>query len=364
MAITCSDRRMYLTRLQLLVLLLTISTGGCSEDKGAPSPADSPSVKSANAEVNPTAELRTDQLAAVLLAQFPEYDECPRPDDPGSLRYAARGVDLNDDSKPEVVAIALGREACGSGGCTAFVLRDSGTGYQVVTRITSVSAPILVAADRSSAWHDLFVGVGGGGAESGMRVLRFNGNSYPDNASLAPRVPKNTQTTSVIVDDPATLAAAKQLVPTVCVDTPSATATESIGGLSIGTAARAAKKLLGPPKVISKSELWEADGLYHQTWTYPSAGAVVGLTAANAKGPWSIFTVTLKTPGKLTTRRGIGIGASRKNVLAAYGNAAQPYESLEQGQRTLIVGTEYEALLFSFDLHDRVVQIFLGATAE
>lgn len=345
---TCSNRRTYLTRLPLLVLLLTISTGGYSENKG----------------LVPAAELRTDQLAAVLLAQFPEYDMCPRPDDPGALRYTARGVDLNNDGKPEVVAIALGREACGSGGCTAFVLRDSGTGYQVVTRITSVSAPILVAADRSSDWHDLFVGVGGGGAESGMRVLRFNGTSYPDNASVAPRVPENTQTTPVIVDEPATLSEATQLVPPACVDTLSASATESLGGLKIGSSARTAQKLLGPPKVISKSQLWEADGLYHQTWTYPSAGAVVGLSAANAKGPWSIFSVTLNTPGKLTTTRGIGIGASRKNVLSAYGNSAQPYESVEKGQRTLIVGSEYEALLFIFDSHDKVVRIFLGSTAE
>ena len=345
---TCSNSWTYLSRLPLLALLLTICTGGYSEDKGAV----------------PAAELRTDQLAAVLLAQFPEYDICPRPDDPGSLRYAARGVDLNDDSKPEVIAIALGRDACGSGGCTAFVLRESGAEYQVVTRITSVSAPILVAADRSADWHDLVVGVGGGGAESGMRVLRFNGTSYPDNASLAPSASKSSLTTPVIVDEPATLSMATQLVPPVCVDTLSATATESLGGLSIGTAARTAQKLLGPPKVISKSELWEADGLYHQTWTYPSAGAVVGLTAANAKGPWKLFTVTLKTQGKLTTARGIGIGASRKDVLAAYGNAARPFESLERGQRTLIVGSEYEALVFSFDLHDRVVRIFLGATAE
>ena len=344
----CTNRWTYLTRLPLVVLLLAISTGGYSEDKGLV-PAD---------------RLRTDQLAAVLLAQFPEYDKCPRPDDPGALRYAARGIDLNDDSKPEVVAIVFGRDACGSGGCTAFVLRDSVTGYQLVTRITSASAPILVGADRSANWHDLFIGVGGGGAESGMRVLRFNGNSYPDNASLAPRVPENIQSTPVIVDEPATLAMATMLVPPVCVDTLSATATESLGGLSIGIAARTAQKLLGPPKIISKSELWEADGLYHQTWTYPSAGAVVGLTAANAKGPWSVFTVTLKIPGKLTTTRGIGIGASRKNILAAYGNAAQPYKSVEQRQRSLIVGSEYEALLFSFDSHDRVVRIFLGSTAE
>jgi hypothetical protein len=345
-------------RVRALALLLALANGGCSEDKGAASAAAQQAARA-----NPTGP-RADQLAAALLAQFPEYDECPRPGDAGALRYVAGVVDLNSDGTPEVVALALGREACGSGGCTAFVLRDSGTGYQVVTRITTVSAPILAAADRSAGWRDLIVGVAGGGAEPGARVLRYSGNSYPENASLAPPAGKRAGATPIIADEPATLAVAAALVPPACTEPSSVTATEALGGLRIGAPAGAVEPLLGHPKALGKPELWEADGLYHRTWTFPASGAVVGLSATKAKGPWQVFSLTLKRPGKLTTTRGIGIGTLRKDVLAAYGNAARPGESAEHGPRTLIVGTEYDALVFSFDVRNTVEQIFLGATSE
>lgn len=191
--------------------------------------------------------LRADQLATVLLAQFPEYDTCPRAGDVGALRYAAGSVDLDGSGRAKVVALMLGREACGSGGCTAFVLRDSGTAYQVVTRMTSVSAPILAATGRSNHWRDLIVGVAGGGAETGSRVLRFSGNGYSENASLAPPAGKDAAATPVIASAPAVLAAAPLLVPPTCAETTSVAAGESLGGLYIGSDATA-ERLLGPPK--------------------------------------------------------------------------------------------------------------------
>jgi hypothetical protein len=352
----------------LLALSLSMAAGvGCSQDQDAvpatPQQAAAlPTVPDGSAAGQ--GGLRADQLAAVLLAQFPEYDECPRAGDPGALRYLAGSVDLDGGGRAEVVALTLGREACGSGGCTAFVLRDSGTGYQVVTRMASVSAPILAAATRSDHWRDLIVGVGGGGAEPGARVLRFSGKGYPENASLAPPAGKGVAATPVIADAPTALAAASLLVPAACAETASVAASESLGGLHIGSHAAAAERLLGPPKGRGKSELWEADGLYHREWTYPAAGVVIGLSAPNSQGPWEVFSMHLKAPAKLMTGRGIGIGASRKEVLAAYGRAAEPGESGEPGHSTLTVGTDYDALVFSLNGRNQVAEIFLGALAE
>lgn len=355
---TCSKGMAYRAGIRPIALLLALAAaGGCSEEGGATSATvDKPASEGA-------AVLRADQLAAALLAQFPEYDECARPDDAGALRYVAGGADLNGDGKPEVVALALGREACGSGGCTAFVLRDTGTDYQVVTRITTVSAPILVGGDRSAGWRDLIVGVAGGGAKAGARILHYSGNSYPENASLVPMAAKGANASLLIAD--AQAAAATPLVPAACAETKSVSATEALGGVRIGAPAGAVEPLLGHPKALGKPELWEADGLYHRNWTFPAAGVVVGLSAPKPLGPWQVFSVTLKGAGKkITTARGIGIGASRKEVLAAYGKAAQPGETEEQGRRTVLVGSDYDALVFRFDAHDRVVQIVLGATAE
>jgi hypothetical protein len=357
----------------LALLLALCASNGCSEEKGittsdaanvaAPAPGKAQATP-APTGTRPSTALRADQLATILLAQFPEYDECPRPDDPGALRYAAHSIDLNDDSKPEVIALTLGREACGSGGCTAFVLQDGGTDYQVLTRITTVSLPIKVAESSTAGWRDLIVDVSGGGSESGARVLQYNGRSYPENASLAPQVTKDTRAVAIIADASGAIAHAIPLVPTTCPQDISVTATETLGGFGIGMASKAIKKVLGPPVVTSKPELWEADGLYHQTWSYPNAGVVARLSATTKKGPWKLSSITLKAPGRLTTARGIGIGASRKEVLATYGHAAQAGTSAGPQHRTLIVGSEYDGLVFRFDNNDKVEQIFLGAAAE
>ena len=309
--------------------------------------------------------VRADQLAAVLLAQFPEYADCPRPDDPGALRYIASSTDLNGDGKLEAVALVLGREACGSGGCTAFVLTDTGSKYRLMARITTVSAPIGVSIRRSTGWRDLIVKVAGGGAEAGSRVLRYDGKNYPDNASLAPMAEKETKATPLISDAKESLALATPLTPVACAGASSVTATESLGGLRIGASAGVVEPIFGHPKTLSKPQLWEADGLYHRNWTFPSTGAVVGLSSPNLRGPWTVFSLTLKgTPGKFATARGIKLGASRKDVLAAYGKGTRADGLYQHEPQTILIGSDYDALLFRFDYLDRVIEINLGAAAD
>lgn len=158
---------------------------------------------------------------------------------------------------------------------------------------------------------------------------------------------------------PALGASAPESAPESAADAPSITATESLGGLRIGAASAAVEGLLGAPKSKGKAELWGADGLYHRDLGYPAAGAVIGMSAPAARGPWEVAAITLKPPAALKTSRGIGIGATRKEVTAAYGPAAQSGDS---GQ--LIVGSEFDGLIFSFDRRGRVEEIFLGAAAE
>lgn len=373
MAITSNKSFCRLRFHELALLLALIAGGGCSKEKSAETASATktespPQVKiqaaPLKAGANSSAVLRKDQLSAALLAQFPEYDNCPRPDDLGTLRYAAQAVDLNNDSKAEVVAIAFGREACGSGGCTAFVLQDISFDYQVLTLITTASTPIKVANNQTAGWRDLIIEVSGGGTESGARLLQYNGKNYPENASLAPKAPKELQTITLIGEEDSDLTRTETLTPPACAQKSAPEpADAAIGGLTIGASANTVKKLLGQPKTVSKPELWAADGLYHQSWNYPNAGVVAGLSAPKPEGPWELFSVTLKPPAKLITERGIAIGAAQKDVLAAYGKEAQPGEFTGQ-QQSLIVGSEYQGLIFDFDKTGRVAQIFLGASAE
>lgn len=142
-------------------------------------------------------------------------------------------------------------------------------------------------------------------------------------------------------------------------EAPSVTASEALGGLRIGAKSAAVERLLGAPKSRGKAELWGADGLYHRDLDYPAAGAVIGMSAPETRGPWEVVAITLKAPATLKTARGIGIGATRPGVMAAYGPSAQRGDA---GQ--VIVGSEFDGLIFSFDRRGRVDQIFLGAAAE
>jgi hypothetical protein len=309
-------------------------------------------------------------VASALLAEFPYYDSCPMPDDRGALRCLTGRIDLSGDGRPEVIALVLGRDACGSGGCTAFVLQKRAEGYEVATRITTVSAPILAGPGRTEGWRDLIVEIAGGGAEAGPRLLRFGGGSYPTNASLAPPAAAAAKGARVIIADDGreAIAGAPLLVPPGCTDgpaadAPSVIATETLGGLRVGNDAARVERLLGRPAQRTEPELWGADGLYHREWRFPEQGIVIGLSAPAPKGPWQVGSLTLAPPARLTSARGIGIGATEERVRAAYPEATA---SRRRPGRTpvLTVGSDYDALIFGFDKRGRVDRVFLGAPAE
>lgn len=169
------------------------------------------------------------------------------------------------------------------------------------------------------------------------------------------------------VGEPTAFSAAPGLVTTESDETatagsgegPSVIAAETIGGLSIGAKASAAERLLGPPKTRTKPKLWGADGLYHSDWRYPAAGVLVGTSAPERSGPWEVFSVALKSPAKLKSARGIGIGSTRQELMATYRRDAH-----QDPSGSVLVGNEYDGLMFQFDRHDRVAEIFLGALAE
>ena len=105
-----------------------------------------------------------------------------------SMRYYYDRVDLNKDGNPEALVYLMGSYSCGSGGCTMLVLEPSGQGYELVSKMTLVNPPVLVADQTSAGWKDLVVYVEGGGAEPHYARMQFDGKGYPSNPSVAPEV--------------------------------------------------------------------------------------------------------------------------------------------------------------------------------
>jgi uncharacterized protein YecT (DUF1311 family) len=99
--------------------------------------------------------------------------------------YSAAPVALHDMSE-NVLAYVTGDAYCGSGGCTALLLERDGPSFRIVNRFLIARLPVRVLASTSNGWHDISVGVGGGGMSHHRVILKYNGKKYPGNPSMAP----------------------------------------------------------------------------------------------------------------------------------------------------------------------------------
>ncbi|WP_074928113.1 COG3650 family protein [Enterovibrio norvegicus] len=105
--------------------------------------------------------------------------------DPVTYRWLTQ--DLNQDGQDELLVIT---DWCGSGGCTLLVFANNKGDWQFNSRITLVHLPFQMSNATSQGWHNLIMPVGGGGAKPATHVLKFNGQRYPGNPSIAPEVSK------------------------------------------------------------------------------------------------------------------------------------------------------------------------------
>lgn len=121
--------------------------------------------------------------------------------------------------------------------------------------------------------------------------------------------------------------------------------TEALGILRFGLAAPLVLKSIGQPDSKSKSEVWGADGLEHQTWFYKSKGIKLDMVKSKTL---TIDMITVNAPFNRTTQRGIGIGSTREQVVNAYRKEIDPKEP-ENSTDELVVGTVYNGIILKFE---------------
>ena len=137
---------------------------------------------------------------------------------------------------------------------------------------------------------------------------------------------------------------------------------ESLGGLRLELPGKDVIKLLGEPKQESKLTLQGADGNYVQTWSYPSGGLELGMSAGGKKtGAKTVASITARAPCSLATQQGIKIGSPESATRKAYAAYADHDSPAEPG--VFVVGSIYGGIIFHFD-HGKVSRIFFGAAAE
>lgn len=134
---------------------------------------------------------------------------------------------------------------------------------------------------------------------------------------------------------------------------------ESLNELKIGLNVTELAKVLGEPNEKSKSELWGADGAYHQTFKYSNLGIELDLTGEK-EADKIVNMITIVSPCNYKTNKGISIGSDYRDVEQAY----KDYLDRDFSNSTsLVAGSIYGGLIFGFT-NGRVKTIFIGASAE
>ena len=91
-------------------------------------------------------------------------------------------VDLNNDGLAEVVVHLSGNAFCGTGGCTTLIFEQSGNQYQLVSRIPTSHAPIIVLENTSNGWQDLIVYT----RDASPTLVEFGEDGYGDKIYIEP----------------------------------------------------------------------------------------------------------------------------------------------------------------------------------
>lgn len=134
---------------------------------------------------------------------------------------------------------------------------------------------------------------------------------------------------------------------------------ESLDKLKLGLNVNDLTKILGESIEKSKSELWGADGEYHQTFKYSGLGLELDMIGEKEVDK-IINMITVVSPCDYKTNKGISIGSNYKEVEQAYKDYLNPDFS---NSTSLVAGSIYGGLIFSFE-NGKVKSIFLGASAE
>ncbi|MBK8266492.1 MAG: hypothetical protein IPK80_34845 [Nannocystis sp.] len=138
---------------------------------------------------------------------------------------------------------------------------------------------------------------------------------------------------------------------------------EVIGGLRIGLPAAEVIKLLGEPGKRGRIEEEGATGEWVQSWDYKDQGVSISMSADTRKGPQTLHSLRIAAPSAFKTSKDIGIGSTRKAVLAAYGKLRDPEDPSGDAAEIFIAGSIYGGVFFTFKA-DKVLEIFVGAGAE
>ena len=162
----------------LRVALAAASLAALSACSSGNEEAEAPEVDAPEtAATEAAAPTREDDIRHFLLQEYPEA---------GSMRYALAWNDLDGDGADEAIVYLAAPYFCGTGGCPTLVLTPAGPMWRKVGDISVSRTPVTVLESSTNGWKDITVAISGGGGASGNALMKFDGEAYPSNPTVAP----------------------------------------------------------------------------------------------------------------------------------------------------------------------------------
>ena len=171
------------------VSLLTLAACSPGAEPAEPEGPDTAATDAAEA----AAPTREDDIEHFLLQEYP---------DAAPMQYALAWTDLDSDGTDEAIVHLITPYFCGTGGCNTLVLTQAGPMWRKVGDISVSRTPVTVLDTASNGWKDITVAVSGGGGASGTALLKFDGEAYPSNPTVAPAEMTDATGTIVIAEEP------------------------------------------------------------------------------------------------------------------------------------------------------------------
>lgn len=150
--------------------------GGCA------SKVESPSTKQAQAH---TQRAPVDPSDSALITAIHDYLDTIQ--GPRNSRYEYVRMDLNNDGLREgIVLFNLPHSYwCGWSGCTMAIFEAGDDHFALRSETKRIRGPLVVNGTQTNGWKDIAMRLSGTEMADRNVVLRFNGQSYPDNPLMA-----------------------------------------------------------------------------------------------------------------------------------------------------------------------------------
>lgn len=98
--------------------------------------------------------------------------------DEDKVNYLYNKVKLKDDDSYEILVYLEGPRFCTEKGGTLAILEEKNNEYNVISKISNATNPIIISENKTNGYRDLIVKMIDSDKDD-FRLLKFNGNAYP-----------------------------------------------------------------------------------------------------------------------------------------------------------------------------------------